>query len=166
MAPPGLRSISIWSWLMVRQVGAIKSTDLIAFASISLAPSNLDKDSKVPARRPVDDAVGQPMSGRPCGLTEGVVGFPTSHHLSPTQRNSRRNGRQSDGYSHGWLLATTTKRRGKNKILARLPGRGFNPRHTTNQEAHDGPWFDDRGSNPGHQLIMPRGAPLRHPCDD
>ena len=151
---------------MVSQAGAIKSTDLIAFASISLAPSNLDEDSKAPARRPVDDAVGRPMSGRPCGSTEGVVGFPTTPHSPPTQKNSRRNGRQSDGYSHGWWLdirlARTTKRRGKNKLLVRLLRRGSNLRHTTNQEAHDDPWFDARGLNPGHQMVVPGGAPLRH----
>ena len=164
MAPPGLRSISRWSWLMVRQAGAIKSTDLIAFASISLAPSNLDEDSKAPARRPVDDAVGRPMSGRPCGSTEGVVGFPTSHHSSPTQRNSRRNGRQSDGYSHGWWLeirpATTTKRRAKNKKLARHPARGLNLGDHTNQEAHDAPWFGARDSNTGPGLAIPGDAAL------
>ena len=149
---------------MIRKARAIESIDSIAFASISLAPSNLDEDSKAPVRPPVDDAVGRPMSGRPCGSTEGVVGFPTSHHSSPTQRNSRRNGRQSDGYSHGWWLeirwARTTKRRGKNKHLVRLPGRGLNLHHTTNQESHDDPWFGARGLNPGHQLVMPGGAPL------
>ena len=42
----------------------------------------------------------------------------------------------------------------------RLPGRGLNLRDTTNQEPHDGPWFGARGLNPGHQLVMPGGAPL------
>ena len=48
----------------------------------------------------------------------------------------------------------------------RLPGRGSNLGHTTNQEPHDSPWFDARGLNPGHQVVMPGGAPLRHLCDD
>ena len=151
---------------MIRQARAIKSIDLIAFASISLAPSNLDEDSKAPAGRPVDDVVGHPISGRPCGLTEGVVGFPTSHHSPPTQRNSRRNGRQSGGYSHGWWLeirrATTTKRRAQNKALAHHQARGLNPRHRTNQEAYDAPWFGAQGSNAGPGLAIPRGAPLWH----
>ena len=144
---------------MIRQARAIKSIDLIAFASILLAPSNLDEDSKAPAGRPVNDVVGRPMSGRPCGSTEGGVGFRTSHHSSLTQRNSRRNGRQSNGYSRGWWLKvrqpTTTKRRAKNKQLARHPARGLNLRNHTNQEAHDAPWFGGRGSNTGPELVIP-----------
>ena len=38
---------------MIRQTRAINSIVLIAFASISLASSNLDEDSKAPAGRPV-----------------------------------------------------------------------------------------------------------------
>ena len=114
----------------------------------------------------IGDVIGRPTSGRPCRLTEGVLGFPMSHHSSPTQRNSRRNGRQSDGYSHGWWLeirrATTTKRRAKNKQLARHPARGLNLGDHTNQEAHDAPWFGARGLNPGPELAIPRGAPLWH----
>ena len=153
---------------MIRQARAIKSIDLIAFASISLAPSNLDEDSNAPAGRPVDDVVGRPISGRPYGSTEGIVGFPTSHHSPPTQRNSRRNGRQSDDYSHGcWLeirRATITKRRVKNKPLPRHRARGLNLCDHTNQEARDAPWFSARGSNIGPGLAIPRGAPLCHSC--
>ena len=47
-----------------------------------------------------------------------------------------------------------------------LPGRGSNLGDTTNLEPHDGPWFDARGSNPGHQVVLRGGAPLRHLCDD
>ena len=80
---------------MIRQARAIKSIDLIAFASISLAPSNLDEDSKAPAGRPVDDVVGHPISGRPCGSTEGVVGFPLTPHSPPTDKNSCHNTRRA-----------------------------------------------------------------------
>ena len=48
----GTGSIRTWSELVVRQVRATESIDMIAFASISLAPSNLDKDLKAPGRRP------------------------------------------------------------------------------------------------------------------
>ena len=116
----------------------------------------------------IGNVVGRLISGRPYGLTEGVVGFQTSHHLPPTQRNSRRNGRQSGGYSHGWWLeirrATTTKRRAQNKPLARHLARGLNLGDHTNQEAHDAPWFGARGSNTGPGLAIPEGAPLWHSC--
>ena len=96
------------------------------------------------------------------------MGFRTSHHSSPTQKNSRRNGQQSDGYSHGWWLeirrATTTKRRAKNKQLVSYPARGLNLRHHTNQEAHDAPWFGAQGSNTGPGLAIPGGTPLCHSC--
>ena len=52
MAPPGTGSVCTWSKLMVWQARAIESVNLIAFASISLAPSNLNEDSKAPGRRP------------------------------------------------------------------------------------------------------------------
>ena len=116
MAPPGLRSISRWSWLMVRQAGAIKSTDLIAFASISLAPSNLDEDSKAPAGRPVSNVVGRPISGQPCGSTKGVMGFRTSHHSPPTQRNIRRNGQQSALYKNRLIGYKENSRRSPHQI--------------------------------------------------
>ena len=123
MAPSGIRSINSWSWLTIRQTRAIKSIDLIAFASISLAPSYLD---------------------------------------------DRRNGRQSDGYSHGWWnqirRARTTKRRAKNKLLERHPARGLNLGDHTNQEAHDAPWFGARYSNTGIGLAILGGAPLCHSC--
>ena len=125
---------SLWS-------AADRTANNVANMAASLAPSNLDEDLKAPAGRPVDNVVSRPISGRPYGSTERVVGFPTSHHLPPTQRNSRRNGRQSDGYSHGWWLeirrATTTKRRAQNKPPARHPARGLNLRDHTNQEPHD-----------------------------
>ena len=150
------------------QARGIRSINMMAFNAISLAPSNLDEDLKAPAGRPVDDVVGRPISGRPCGSTKGVMGFRTSHHLPPTQRNSRRNGRQSDGYSHGWWLeirqATTTKRRAQNKPLARHPARGLNFGDHTNQEAHGAPWFGARGSNTGPELTIPGGATLCHSC--
>ena len=91
------------------------------------------------------------------------MGFRTRHHSPPTQKNSRRNGRQSDGYSHGWWLeirrATTTKRRAQNKPLARHPARGLNLRDHINQEAHDA-----RGSNTGLGMAVLGGAPLCHSC--
>ena len=118
----------------------------------------------------IGDVVGRPTSGRPCGSTEGVVGFRTRHHMPPTQKNSRHNEQQSNGYSHGWWLeirqATTTKRRAQNKPLARHPARGLNLRDHTNQEVHDAPWFGARGSNTGLGMAVPGGAPLCHSCYD
>ena len=90
MAPPMLGSISTWSELMVQQVRAIKSIDLIAFASSSLALLNLVADSMTPAGWPIDDVVGRLISGRQCKSTERVVDFPSSPQLPPSQENSRR----------------------------------------------------------------------------
>ena len=69
-----------------------------------LAPLNLDPDSMAPGQRDghIGDVIIRPISGRPPKLTDGVVGFRTSHHLKSMHRNSIRNVRQSDGYSHGW----------------------------------------------------------------
>ena len=75
MALPGIESTSRWSWLIIRQARAIKSTYLIAFASISLVPSNLGKNSKAPAGRLVDNAVARPISGRPCVSGGGIGAF-------------------------------------------------------------------------------------------
>ena len=150
MAPPGLGSVSRCSELMIRQARAIKSIDLIACTSISLVPLNLIPDSMTPVEWPADDVVGRPISGRPCVLTEEVVGFPLSPHSPP----------------HGQGLyirrATTTKRRAHNNLVACLPARGLKFGVHTNQEAHGAPWFGARGLNTG--LSIPGGAPLRHSC--
>ena len=56
------------------------------------------------------------------------------------------------------------KKKSQKQATGTPPRTGLNIRDTTNQEPHDGPWFDDRGSNTGHQLVMPGGETLCHSC--
>ena len=159
IAPLGLRSISRFNYLMIRQATAIKSINLIAFASISLAPLNLVADSMAPARRLVDDVVGRLISGQLCRSTEKVVGFPSSPRSPPLQKNSHRKlSFETAIFMVRWLevrQATTTKRRAQNKPLVRPPVRDPNRGGHTNHEAHDTPWFGARSSNKGPGLTIP-----------
>ena len=96
------------------------------------------------------------------------MGFPSSPHLPPSQKNSRRKSSFAMAILMvRWLYirrATTTNKRAQNKPLVRHPGRGLNLGNQTNQEAHDAPWFGARGLNTGPGLAIPGGAPLWHSC--
>ena len=41
------------------------------------------------------DVVGCPITGLPCGSAEGVVDFPSTPHLPPTNKNSCHNTRRA-----------------------------------------------------------------------
>ena len=74
---------------------------------------------------------GWPYQRRCC---PGAVGFCTSHHSLPMQRNIRHNEQQSDGYSHGWWhviwQSTTAKRRGKTSCWQTTQRRAWTPTST------------------------------------
>ena len=88
-----------------------------------------------------DHVVGCLIGSRPCKSTKGVMGFPWSPHLPPSQKNSRRNRRNAMfipvvGRLEIWR-AITTKRRAQNKPLVCHPVRCLNLERNIIQETHD-----------------------------
>ena len=103
---------------------------MMAFDAILLAPSNLDEDSKAPARSPVDDIVGRPISGRPCGLTEGSWAFERA--IIRHQRKRIAAAIEGEPRLFSWLVARvfTGKPYQKRSMLQQLlpgPYVGFEP---------------------------------------
>ena len=136
----------------------------MAFTELSLAPSNLDKDSKAPGRRPYWRRywpADQPPTMR---IDGGGHGLSNEHSFATVAKEQPSQMKICDGYSHGQvareLMSYNHKKIAKTKLLAHLPARGLNLGDHTNQEAHYAPWFGARGLNTGPVLATAGGAPL------